>query len=186
MMNAMSMFSSVFGGVQGYLIAVGVSLVLGLAGGGYAGFRFEKSVVDELRLSDAKAMTAAVLAASVVQKHEDEVALAAAVKEASQQTQIITRTVTLNKEIPFYVHDQIPCPGLTVGLARVLRAAAAGADPATLQLAAGQSDVNCSNVAPSEVAGWFAQYAGAAQANSEQLTALQDWIRADHKAQVAP
>lgn len=185
-MNVMSMFSSVFGGVQGYLIAVGVSLVLGLAGGGYAGFRFEKSVVDELKLSDAKAMTAAVVRASFVKSAEDRVALDAAVAHATFEVHLDAQFETITKEIPIYVHDKISCPGPTVGLARVMRAAAAGTDPATLQLATGQSDDDCSDVAATEVAGWVAAYAKASIANAGQLNDLEAEIRADHRAQVAP
>jgi hypothetical protein len=167
------------------LVALVGALLL-LSAGAYGGYRWEHGEVLKLQLADQKVLTEAVQAAAVVQKHEDAVSLASAIKEAQAQTKIITNTVTVTKEIPRYVHDQIACPGPTVGLARVLRAAAGQTDPSTLQLAPGQSDDACSDVTASEVAGWFTEFAGAAQANSEQLTALQQWVLDDHKAQVQP
>lgn len=164
------------------LVALASALLL-LSVGAYGGYRFEHGEVLKLQLADQENLTKAIQAADVVSKHEADVAVAAAVRMASRQEQIITHTVTVTKEIPVYVHDQIRCPGPTVGLARILRAAAAGADPAALQLAPGQSDDDCSDVTPSEVAGWFTSYASAAQENTEQLTALQSWVLDDHKAQ---
>lgn len=169
------------GGIQSYLIAGGLALVLGAAGGAWAGYRWEAGTVDRLRAEAAQGAAAAAQEARLTQSAIDGIALTAAVKEAQAQTKIEVQTVTITKEIPRYVHDQISCPGLTVGLARVLRGAADGVDPSTLSGPAGQSDDACSDVTPSEVAGWFTAYAGAARANTQQLTALQEWAAAVQK-----
>jgi len=176
------------GGIQTYLIVGAVALVAGSAAGAYAGYRWEHGEVLKLQLADAKFAATAVKAAQLVDGLQYRVDLKAATTEAYAQGALQARTVTLTKEIVRYVtpkQDASVC-GLTVGLARVLRAAAAGADPATLALAPGQSDDDCSDVTPSQVAGWFTAYAGIAQQNAEQLTALQVWIAENHAAQVTP
>jgi len=164
---------------------VGVAIVAGA--GVYTGYRWERSAYEALVAADAKAQTKAVQVAAAKQLKIDAGNQAAAVKAAQAQQRIVTQTVTVTKEIPTYVHDTIACPGLSVGLARVLRAAASGDDPTSLQLAPGQSDDACSDVTPSEVAGWFAAYAQAARANTQQLTDLIAAVKAnDAVASAAP
>lgn len=162
--------------------ALGAALLI--SGGAYAGYRWEAGTVATLKLEAAQERAQAVSLAAQSQKAQDTVALTAAVSEAKAQAQIVTKTITLTKEVPRYVtvrQDAIVC--IPVGLARVLRAAAAGSDPSAVELAPGQSDDACSDLTASEVAGWFSGYAGASQANAEQLTALQAWIVANHQAQ---
>jgi hypothetical protein len=64
----------------------------------------------------------------------------------------------------------------------VLDAAALGVDPDTLSLAPGQSDGSCAPVKASDLAASVAGNYGAARANAEQLTALQNWIAAEAQA----
>lgn len=160
------------------LAAVVAGLVL-LAAGAYGGYRWELGTYEARIAADATALTKATQAAAAKQLKIDAANQTAAMADAQAQQVIVTKTVTLTKEIPIYVHDTIACPGLTVGLARVLRAASAGIDPASLNLAAGQSDDACSDVAPSEVAGWLTDYAGAAIANAQQLNDLETAVRAN-------
>ena len=164
--------------------AFAVGAIACLSAGAYAGYRWEAGTVATLKLDAAQARSQAIQIAAASQKAQDGVALAATVKEAQAQTQIITKTITVTKEIPRYVtvhEDAITC--LPVGLARILRAAADGSDPSALVLAPGQSDDACSDVTSTEVAGWFSAYAGAARANAEQLNALEAWAIASHDAQ---
>lgn len=164
--------------------AFGLAALALASGGAYAGYRWEAGVVAQVRLADAQAVAKAVSVARASDAAQAKVGLSAALSEAQAQTKIVTQTVTITKEIPLYVHDQIACPsGFTVGLARFLRAAADGADPATLSLAPGQSDDACSDLTATEMASWFSDYAGASQANAEELTALQAWVVANHQAQ---
>lgn len=163
---------------------VAVGLLGAASGGAYAGYRWEHSAVLSLELADAQARSQAIQLAAKDQKAQDAVALSAAVKEAQAQTKIEVQTVTITKEVPRYVtvhQDAIVC--VPVGLARFMRAAAAGTDPATVELTPGQSDDACSDVTATEMASWFSDYAGAAQANAEQLNALEQWALANHAAQ---
>lgn len=185
--SAGSAISGFLGGFQTYLIAGGLALAVGAAGGAWAGYRVEASKVAAIRLADAQAQAQALQAADKSRARQDAVTLAAALKEAAAQQKVVILTQTLTREIPHYVTvqaDAVSC--IPIGLARVLRAAADGVDPGTLSLPAGQSDDACSDVTASEVAGWFKDYAGASQANAEQLTALQAWAVENQKAQVQP
>lgn len=170
-----------FGGVQGYLIAGGLAFILGASGGAWAGYRWEAGTVAALKLEQAQDAALAADKARKAQVLVDALSASAAAWEEKAQAKIQVQTVTITKEIPRYVHDQVSCPGLTVGLARVLRAASDGVDPGGLSDPAGQPDDACSDITPSEVAGWFTSYAGAARANAQQLTALQDWVAATEK-----
>lgn len=164
---------------------VGAMILVG--GGAYAGYRFELGRYEQLVAADAKAQTKAVELALNTQRHIDADNQAAAVLAAQAQQHIVTQTLTITKEIPRYVHDDTLCPsGLTVGLARVLRGAADGTDPASLQLAPGQSDDTCSDVAPTEVAGWFTGYAQASRANTQQLSDLIAAVKANDKTATQP
>ncbi len=159
----------ILSGIWTYIVAGVVSLAIGA----YGGYRWELGAYNNLKAADAKSLVMAMQKAAKTQAAEDKVNLNAAVAEARAQQKIITQTQIITQTVTKYVHDTISCPGLTVGLARVMRAAAAGIDPASLDLAPGQSDDFCSDIAPSEVAGWFTAYAGASKANAEQLNALE-------------
>lgn len=155
------------------IIAGLVGAILLFGAGSYAGYRFEHAAFADYKTAAAEAQTKAIAGALAKQQKIDSANQDAAVREAEAQQKIVTVTQTITKEINHYVHDQTTCPGgLTVGLARVLRGAADGTDPASLQLAAGQSDDTCSDATPTEVAGWFTAYAAASRGNAEQLNAL--------------
>lgn len=159
--------------------AIGLGALALLAGGFYSGYRWELGKYETLVAADAIAKYDAVFAALKTEQAIAAKNQTAAVAAAQAQQRIVTQTVTVTKRIPTYVHDTISCPGLTVGLARVLRGAADGTDPASLSLAPGQSDDSCSDVTPSEVAGWFAGYALAARANTQQLSDLIAAVKAN-------
>lgn len=162
------------GGLQGYLIAAGVAALLSGGVAGYVVHHWDQVALQKLQLADANAQLQAEHTAAVHQQMLDTATQGAAVAEASAQAQLANVTYSIKLEIPRYVtpaQDASVC-GLSVGLARVLRAAAAGIDPAALNLPPGQSDDACADTTPSEVAGWFAGYAGAANANAEQLNAI--------------
>ncbi len=165
------------------IAAYGIAGILIFSGGAWVGYRLESGVADRLRAEAADARTEGLKIGAADQRALDQIAIDAAVREAQAQTKIQVQTITVTKEIPRYVHDQIYCPGPSIGLARILRAAADGVDPASLSGPAGQSDDACSDFTATEVAGWFAGYAGAARANTEQLTALQAWASAVQKEQ---
>lgn len=173
----LSLFSGLWGYVASALAAAALS--------GYLVHTFDDDTYQKLKLADAQASIRASQVVASIQKKIDAANLASALQEEKAQQQIITQTQTVTKEIPVYVHDTISCPGPSVGLARLLYASAAGVDPATVSLAAGQSDDACSDVTASEVASWFSQFAGAARENAEQLNALEASIRSLSTAQGA-
>lgn len=161
--------------------------VVGLLGSGfYAGFHWESSDLNALKTADAQAVTTAVQKEQKSSAAQAAVALAHGIAEGQAQAKIEVQTVTLTKEIPTYVpvpKDNSGC--ITVGLMRVLRAASSQTDPGSLQLAAGQSDDDCADITAASVAGWFTDFAGASEANSEQLNALEGWVADNHAAQEA-
>jgi hypothetical protein len=180
---AISAVTGFFGSFKTYLIIGTVTLAVGAASGAWVGYRMESGKVAAIQAADAEAETQATQLAAFHAKAEDKVALDAAVHNQTIEGNITLQVAVNAKEITLYVHDQISCPGPTVGLARVLRSYAAGIDASTLSLAPGQSDDDCSDVTASEVASWFNSYAGAARQNSQQLNDLEDWIAKDHAAQ---
>jgi hypothetical protein len=117
-----------------------------------------------------------VKAAAAIKKAEDQFSLQAAVDEAKKQAQIVTVTNTVTKEVPKYVPIGSKCP-VTIGLLRVLDAAVLGVDPAQLPLGPGQSDESCADVDARTLALNIVANYGACQANAQQLTSLQAWVR---------
>lgn len=188
-MDILTTIKNLVSGWQGYLLAGGLALLMGAAGGAYAGYRWETGTVATLKLQAAQAQIQAVQAADRSRAAQDAVALAAAVREAQAQTKIQTVTQTITKEIPKYVPapqetaaaDRPGC--VSFGLVRVLVGAQDGTDPGTLSLPASQSDDACTALGWADVASAVAADFGAARANAEQLTALQDWAVANQKAQ---
>ena len=161
-----------------------ICALLAGAASGYGVHRWDEVAIADLRASDAQARAAAVQALSQAKDKQAASALAAAVAEAKAQAILNVTTQTIIKKVPIYVtqiQDHSVC-GLTVGLMRVLRAAASGADPDALSTSSGQSDDACSDATPSEVASWFAVYAGTASQNAEQLNALEKSVMALHDA----
>ena len=157
---------------------------MGSAGGAWVGYRFESGKVTAIQAADAEAETQAVKAADTNRAAQDAVTLASALSEAQAQEKVVTITQTVTKEIPAHVPpavDATVC--VPFGLIRLLDASALQADPDSLSLPTGQSDGSCSPVKASALAQSVIDNYGVAQANAEQLTALQAWVLADQKAQ---
>ncbi len=171
-----------FGGIQAKLIIGAVTFAVGAASGAWVGYRIESGKVTAIQATLAEAETQATQHGARIVAVEDRVGLDVALRNMTFTDHITLQVTTNAQEITRYVHDQISCPGPTVGFARVLRAYSEGIDPANLSLAPGQSDDDCSDVAPTTVAGWFNQYAGASRQNSQQLNDLEDTIRKDQAA----
>jgi hypothetical protein len=177
--GALSAVTGALSGVWGYVAAAGIAAILAASGAWYVVHRMDESTIADMKTADAVAGQNALKAALAKQRQIDAKNQDAAYAEALAQQKIVTQTVTITKEIPTYVHDAISCPGPTVGLARVLRAAALGVEPSSLDAPVGQSSDACSDVTPSEVAGWFKDYAAASRANAEQLDALIASVKAN-------
>lgn len=145
-----------------------------VAGGAYGGYRWESGKVDALKAADAKATVLAVKAAATRQEAQDRVNAAANFEEAESQQKIVTRTVTLTKEILVHVPDHSDC--ITYGLVRVLNAAASAAGTDAVPAPAGQSDDTCAPVSWRDFAADLVRDYGTGQENAGELNGLQGWI----------
>ncbi|MDR5728242.1 MAG: hypothetical protein RB191_12515 [Terriglobia bacterium] len=168
------------------LIALAVAVSIAAAGGAYAGYRFEYGALQAQIAADDKAALQATQKLAKSDQLQDAANVKAAQAWQAKFDKDNLKPTVLKERIPTYVTvkaDAVAC--IPVGLARVMRAAADHeADPGTLQLATGQSDDDCSDVTASEMASWFTDFAGKAQSNTDQLTALQGWVVNNHAAQV--
>lgn len=193
MFNPLSLLSSAgsaiagfFGGFQTYLITGALALAVGGAGGAWVGYRMESGKVAAIRAADAEAETQAVTKAAAISTAQSAVNTNAAIADAQAQASISAPHIVIRTEIKNVPPILPACSGLSVRLARLLYAAAAQDDPATIPLATGQSDDDCSDFTVAEVAGWFNDYSAASQANSKQLNDLEEWVAKNHTAQEAP
>lgn len=112
------------------------------------------------------------------------------VKQAEATVQVVTKYVdrvkvvrttgdTIIKEVPVYVTAEADAACvLSRGFVRLHDAAAAGRIPEP----AGGADASPAGIALSAVAGTVADNYGRCHENTEQLTALQDWVRAQEAA----
>lgn len=182
--SAGSAVTGLLGGIQTYLIIGTVSLAVGAAGGAWVGYRMESGKVTAIQAADAEAETQAVKLADKNRAAQNAVTLSSALNEATAQSKIVTATQTIIKEVPAHVPPQVDATVcVPFGLIRLLDASALQADPDSLGLPSGQSDGSCSPVKASALAQSVINNYGAAEANAEQLTALQAWVLADQKAQ---
>lgn len=135
-----------------------------------------ETTAAETALSIEKAKAEAFQHAQALQRDADQVAIDLAGQQSTTQEKIVTRTMTITKEIPIYVKDTSDC--VTVGLIRVLDAAAIGVDPATLALAPGQFDETCAGVGARALAQSIVDNYGRAHQNAAELTDLQAYVKA--------
>lgn len=132
-----------------------------------------------LELNYEKAQATAVAAAQAEQKRLDDIATAAAQREAANQSRLAAQAQAALTEVEKHVQSNIHC--VTWGLVRVLDAAAQGTTTSSLPAPAGKPDGACASVdalplARSVVANYFT-----ANANAEQLNALIANLRDMHK-----
>jgi len=160
------------------MIGAGVAVLTLAAGTGYAGYHMA-SVIDQgrynaLLLAESKARAESlnqVVHVTTVQSH---LALKAASDEATHQQQIAVQAAITETETPNYVSAQIdPTRCITYGLVRLLDAAVLGVDPSTLPLPSGQSNLSCTALTPADLARSVVSNYAAANANAEQLDALE-------------
>lgn len=182
----MSLLSNLIPGLsEAQWIGTGVAALALVAGSATVTYKITHGVdqgrYESLVAADARSQTKAVADAAAKQKALDGSGLKAAVVEAGAQDHIVTRTITLTKEIPTYVtvtqDAAASAPGarpgcVSYGLVRLLDAAVLHVEPAALALPAGQSDDSCSPVEPSALASSVAGNYGVADQNAEQLNAL--------------
>lgn len=171
--------------VNPYLVWIKVGLfalaVVGLLGTGfYAGTRWDDSKIADLKLADANFAKAATKQAADRQLLEDGVVVTGAVSEGQAQANIQTKYITLTKEIDHDVPSTVAC--IPVGLIRVFNGAAAGSDAPDASFAPGEPDDACSPVTWRSLAADIADDYHTANANAEQLNALEKEITDLHTA----
>lgn len=151
--------------------------------------KVDKAALEAVQLADAKAEAQASAKAAATTHQLDTQNGTAAVAETKAQVRIVHDIQTVTKEIPNYVtlaQDQrSPC-AVSVGLVRVLYAAAHGVDPASLGPAPGGSDDACTALSVSDLATALAGDYGTGRANAEQLDALIAAVTANAKTLSAP
>ena len=169
--SIISLVTGTLGGIWGYIAAAVFAAALSGVGVGWTVHKVDVATIASMRLADANAAKAAIVAEAKTQKAQDDVDLSSAVAEAKAQQQIVTQTVTVSKEITKHVTDTVPC--IPFGLVRVLNDAATGSDTANAPAAAGQSDDACSGISWRSFANDITDDYGAGRENAEQLNALE-------------
>lgn len=171
--------SKLLGGIWGYVIAgvvcagAAVWATHAIDAGRYNAL---ETKFTQYQLDATKAQAAAVAEASSRQHAQDQVALSAAVAEATAQQKIVVHTVTLTKDIPAHVPDTAAC--IPLGLIRLLNAAASGGSVSASPLAPGESDDSCAAVSWRSLAADISDDYETGRSNAEQLNALEDAARA--------
>lgn len=178
--SLLSLATGALGGIQGYLIAGALALVIGGAGGAYAAHRWDAGTIANLKLADAVAAKTAISTALATAGKVAAANQKAAAAEGQTQERIVTLTNTIIRKVPVYVtpqQDAVAC--VTFGFVRLLYSAERGLDPASLVIPAGQSDDACTALKLSDLAAGLASDYGTSRQNSEQLNALETAIAAN-------
>jgi hypothetical protein len=160
--------------------------------GAYGAHRFDLGAIDSMKLASAQNTTQVLQQQAVALQGESDKQLAEAnavtgqaIAEASAQQIVQTKTVTITKEVPVYVTphtDSVVISCIPYGFVRVLDAAIPGSgangDPSALPLPSGQSDDSCAPISASVLAERLVADLGVAEANAEQLDALEAAVAA--------
>lgn len=158
---------------------IALAFIGALSASAWGGYKLrDLSATAEMAQKDrahAQAVAAAVVEAQTRQRAADQVAIDIAGQQGPVQEKIIVETQTVVERIPYYVSDASGC--ITIGLIRVLDAAALGADPAALDLAPGERNDTCAGIGPAALAEHVSKNYGRARQDAARLTGAQDYIR---------
>lgn len=169
-MNALS-----FLGLPSWIILLVVFLAGAGSGGGAARIYYTGEIA-KMELAQAKANKKSDDVVVVKREESKDSAVAASSADASAQEKIIYRTVTLKEKVNVYVKDTSTC--ITIGLVRLLDAAALGINnPDTLSLAPGEFNETCAAIGSNALANSVVGNYGLARQNSQQLNDLEDEMR---------
>ncbi|HKT54489.1 MAG TPA: hypothetical protein VJP88_08550 [Caulobacteraceae bacterium] len=168
--------ASLAGGIRGYLLAAAVAGALAGYGGYRLAWRLQDAAIADLKVADAKAQVAAVVAAQSAERKQAALTQAAGQAAETHQAAVQAAAQVIEKKVPVYVTVQADAKCvLPVGAFRLLDGAAAGVDPDSLASvdAPGEpndapSGVDCSRFV-ALVAKDFAQYRSVAQQLNDVL-----------------
>lgn len=152
-------------------ILLGIGLLAALSG--YYLFTQHRISAAEASASTATATASALRAELDSKQHSERIVT----RYVDRVHTIYVRGATLTQKVPFYVPApaDAACP-VPVGFVRLHDAAAAGTEVPDRP---GAADAVPSGVALSTVAGTVVDNYTTCHATAEQLTALQDWVRAN-------
>lgn len=153
-----------------------VATLAGTVAGAWGMAKFKNGEIASIELAHAEEKHQAFMAGRARQLASDAATRTISDDFHVTNVAIIRRTQTIQKEIPIYVQDDATC--ITWGLVRVHNAAAAGADPNTLDIAAGQSNETCAGIGWHQLTETIVGNYGKYHEVSDQLTHLQDWVDA--------
>lgn len=153
-------------------ISAAAAFTLGAFGGGWLAHELAQGRAAKLEVTQQRAFNAAIAIARTAERAQAETDFKAGMGAFMRDQIIQKRTITLIQKVPTYVTQKQDVACVSYGLVRVLDAAVSGADPADLELPAGQSDDACSPVKPSDLARSVAGNYGVASQNAEQLNSL--------------
>lgn len=145
--------------------AIALAVVVLTGGAAYVKHEWDAGQKARVQVQAARAINTRVTHAVATSDH------AAATAEVKAQERIVVRTRTLRERIPVYVPVNAPC--IPWGVVRLHDAAVLHLDPGSLQPPAGQPDDACSDVAPRAFVDAVVANYGTADANAEQLNALE-------------
>jgi hypothetical protein len=152
-------------------ILLGVALLAAL--GAYVWFTGHRIDAAEQRATVAESSAAAARADLAASKASEHIVT----RYVDRVHTIYVHGATLTQKVPIYVtaHDDAACT-VPLGFVRLHDAAAAST---TLPDSAGAADARPSGLALSAVAGTVVDNYTTCHATAAQLTALQDWVRAN-------
>lgn len=163
----------------GWRLALGGFLVGVIAGGGGA-WQVRDWMAVRQRLAEAHADTQAAQAVTRTVIRRAEAGERVVTRYVAGAARIRTVTHTIVQEVPHVVTVEVDRAygGLPVGLVRLYNASGRGVLLSSVPDPAGRADDAASGLLPSAFAAVAADNNGAANACREQLSALQDWVRA--------
>lgn len=139
-----------------------------LSAGFYGGYRWEVSVVDDLKLKYEVASTKAISEALAEKQRQDQVSSEIAKKQAMQQQIILRQTQDHLDEIQKYV--KTTC--ISYNVIRLLNSTVLHTDPLSVPIPSGKSPSSCSGITSNTVAKSIIKNYGIADQNASQLDAL--------------
>lgn len=166
------------GGLRLNLVTAAVCLAVGGVAGGQVVRLIKNGEISRLERDQAELQVRAIREAVARTQEQARITTQASQRAAENQAKVEIRYHTLRQKVPVYVTREADARAVVpLGAIRLLDAAAAGADPDGVSFAAGKSHDVAAGVELSTLVGVVVANYGVANANAQQLSDLQEWIR---------